>query len=68
MKKRKTLSILKNDQWLAPFAQAIEGRHDDAIRKEKDLTGEAGSLADFANAHIYFGLHRQSDGSWVFRE
>ncbi len=62
------LNILKNDPWLAPYAAAIEGRHKDAIRKERELTSEAGSLADFANAHKYFGLHRQKDGSWVFRE
>ena len=59
---------MKNDQWLAPYAPAIEGRHEDALRKLKDLTAATGSLSDFANAHKYFGLHRQKDGSWVFRE
>ena len=62
------LNILKNDPWLAPYAPAIEGRHNDVLRKERELTAEAGSLADFANAHRYFGLHRQKDGSWIFRE
>lgn len=61
------LNILKNDSWLAPYAAAIEGRHNDVIRKERELTSEAGSLADFANAHRYFGLHRTRDG-WTFRE
>ena len=61
------LNILKNDSWLAPYAPAIEGRHNDALRKERELTAEAGTLADFANAHQYFGLHRVKDG-WVFRE
>ncbi len=64
----KLLNILKNDQWLPPYAPAIEGRHEDALRKLKDLTAATGSLSDFANAHKYFGLHRQKDGSWVFRE
>ena len=64
----KLLNILKNDQWIAPYAPAIEGRHEDALRKLKDLTAATGSLSDFANAHKYFGLHRQKDGSWVFRE
>ena len=64
----KLLNILKNDQRLAPYAPAIEGRHEDALRKLKDLTAATGSLSDFANAHKYFGLHRQKDGSWVFRE
>ena len=61
------LNILKNDSWLAPYAAAIEGRHNDVIRKERELTSETGSLADFANAHQYFGLHRTRSG-WVFRE
>ena len=26
------------------------------------------SLSDFANSHKYFGLHRNTDGTWVFRE
>jgi len=65
--KKKVLPIIKNDPWLEPFAEAINGRHEDAIRKEHELVGENGSLSDFANAHNYFGLHRTADG-WVFRE
>lgn len=61
------LNIIKNDPWLEPFANAIEGRHFDAIRKEKELTAKARSLNNFANAHKYFGLHRTEKG-WVFRE
>ncbi|MDE7153457.1 MAG: alpha amylase C-terminal domain-containing protein [Muribaculaceae bacterium] len=68
MKKQQTLKIIKNDPWLKPFSDAIVGRHQDALRKEADLTQSAGSLTDFANAHQYFGLHRLADGSWVFRE
>lgn len=65
----KTLAILRNDPWLAPFENAIKGRHDDVVRKLKELTASTGgSLSDFANAYKYFGLHRQSDGSWIFRE
>ncbi len=63
----KPLAIIKNDPWLEPYAEAIEGRHNDAINKEKELTGESGSLDAFANAHNYFGLHRTEKG-WVFRE
>ena len=65
----KKLSILANDPWLEPFADAIEGRHNDVIKKEKELTdGGKMTLSDFANAHNYFGLHHNEDGSWVFRE
>jgi 1,4-alpha-glucan branching enzyme len=61
------LAIIKNDPWLEPFAPAIEGRHKDAVDKEKELTAESGSLKSFANAYNYFGLHRTATG-WVFRE
>ncbi len=66
--KKKTLNIIKNDPWLEPYSAAIIGRHEDALRKEQELCGPDGKLDSFANAHNYFGLHRQADGSWVFRE
>ena len=62
-----TLAIIKNDPWLKPFAAAIEGRHQDAINKERELIAAEGSLKAFANAYNYFGLHR-TDTGWVFRE
>jgi len=64
----KVLPIIKNDPWLAPFADAINGRHKDAIDKEADLTSACGTLSEFANAHEYFGLHRLPSGDWVIRE
>jgi 1,4-alpha-glucan branching enzyme len=63
----KKLAIYRNDPWLEPYAEAIEGRHQDAIRKEEVLTMHCHSLNDFANAHQYFGMHRHGDW-WVFRE
>ena len=62
------LRLIKNDPWLEPFSAAIEGRHEDALRKEAELTSASASLSEFANAHNYFGLHRLDDGRWVFRE
>ena len=61
------LNIIKNDPWLEPYAPAIEGRHEDAVRKEKELIKGNRNLEGFANAHNYFGLHRDDKG-WVFRE
>ncbi len=65
--KAKELAIYRNDPWLEPYRDAIDGRHLDAVRKEKELTERCHSLTDFANAHQYFGLHSQGDW-WVFRE
>ncbi len=63
------LPILKNDPWLEPYSEAITGRHNDVLRKEAELlAGSAKDLDSFANAHNYFGMHRNSDGSWTFRE
>ena len=33
-----TLNLIKNDQWLEPFADAINGRHQFAIKKATELT------------------------------
>jgi 1,4-alpha-glucan branching enzyme len=62
------LKLIKNDPWLQPYAEAIEGRYNYFLHKEKELTrnGEI-SLCDFASGHLYFGLHTTPSG-WVFRE
>ncbi|MDE7403180.1 MAG: alpha amylase C-terminal domain-containing protein [Muribaculaceae bacterium] len=65
----KQLNILRNDPWLEPYAPAIEGRHQDVIRKLDELTANTdGSLSEFANAYKYFGLHRDKKGDWIFRD
>ncbi|MBO4955358.1 MAG: 1,4-alpha-glucan-branching enzyme, partial [Muribaculaceae bacterium] len=61
------LNLIKHDPWLKPYTEAIEGRHNDAIAKEQEITGGK-SLDEFANAHNYFGLHRTDHGTWVLRE
>jgi len=62
------LPIIENDPWLEPYADAINGRHADVIKKREELTAGDGNLIDFANAHHYFGLQHNTDGSWTFRE
>ncbi|MBO5133784.1 MAG: alpha amylase C-terminal domain-containing protein [Bacteroidaceae bacterium] len=61
------LKIVKDDPWLEPFEAAITGRHNYVNQKLQELTGGKTSLADFADGHLYFGLHRTTRG-WVFRE
>ena len=67
MKSTKLLPLVKSDQWLEPFADAIQGRYDYFLSVEKKLTDENGNLSDFATGYLYFGLHHLPDG-WVFRE
>jgi 1,4-alpha-glucan branching enzyme len=65
---KKALNLIKKDEWLKPYADAIEGRHQHAVNKEAELTeGGKRSLSEFADGYMYFGLHR-TRGGWVIRE
>ncbi len=66
--RKRVLRIIKDDPWLKPFEEAIEGRHNDAVRKIDELTGGQCKLKDWANAYNYYGLHQLPNGKWVLRE
>ena len=59
--------IYDTDPYLAPFKPAIDARHRRIMAAKKRFSVD-GSLAKGINNHLYYGLHRQEDGSWVFRE
>lgn len=61
------IKLLQNDPWLNPYEAMINKRHKLVIAKEKEITLQHGSLANFANGHLYFGMHKTNEG-WVFRE
>ena len=62
------LKLIENDPWLEPYSAAIEGRHQNVLSKELELTnGGKTTLSDFASGYLYFGLHRSRKG-WTFRE
>ncbi len=62
------LKLLKNDEYLQPFSEAINGRHQSVLAKKAELTdGGKSTLSDFATGYLYFGLHRSGD-SWILRE
>ena len=68
MANNKKLGIIANDEWLAPYEEAIRGRHEHAVWKINQLTQNGKKkLSDFATGHLYYGLHKQGRG-WVFRE
>ena len=54
------MAHLLDDEYLKPFEGAIRGRAQRAIDRMRELTGGKESLADWANAHNYFGLHLES--------
>jgi 1,4-alpha-glucan branching enzyme len=59
---------LKNfaeDTWLAPWRHVFEQRRQ---RSENIRATLGASLSDYSQGHKYFGLHRNADGSWVYRD
>lgn len=59
--------ILEIDTWLKNYENDINLRMDRLKeKKERFLSGKM-SLKDFANAHQYYGFHKQKDG-WIYRE
>ena len=67
-KRQAHIGIVKNDSYLAPFEDAIRGRHDHAQWKLAQLTHDGKqTLSDFSNGYQYYGLHKLPNG-WVFRE
>ena len=63
----KSLRRLSDDAYLAPFMPVILSRAHHARELGDRLRGSLSSLADFASAHEFYGLHHQTEG-WIFRE
>ena len=59
-----SLKITKLDPNLKPFEGDIEMRMRNYKDKKASLVGAEGSLANFANGHLYYGFH-QENGGWV---
>ncbi len=59
--------ILQIDKQLKPYAADLEQRMKNYENKKNELLKPGQTLADFANAHLYFGIHR-ADGGWYYRE
>ena len=66
--KPNSLKMLRDLPYLNDFSDAILGRFKYAAWKIHETTQKAGSLSDLADGYLYFGLHRQKDGTWIFRE
>ena len=63
---KKTM-IYDHDEWLVPYREAIDKRHE-MIAATRDRLSVDGSLSKAMNNHMYYGLHRDGKGNWVFRE
>lgn len=61
-----TSPLVGIDPWLEPHNHAIIARRDHTNAMQARIVGDS-DLVDFAQGHVYFGLHRTAKG-WVFRE
>ncbi len=59
--------ILEIDPYLAPYRQDLTQRMANYNRKKIELLKNGGTLSDFANGYLYFGIHKTANG-WVYRE
>ena len=59
--------ILKLDRQLLPFEADIALRMENYRRKKEELLEPGKSLSEFANGHLFFGLHKAENG-WYYRE
>ena len=59
--------IYETDPWLMPYKDAIDARHEHIWQTLRHIAGN-GKLKDAVNNHMFYGLHKCEDGSWVFRE
>ena len=62
------MSHLLDDEYLKPFEAAVRGRSEHAYARAMELTQGKSSLADWASAHEYYGLHKKPRSGWTFRE
>lgn len=61
------MKLYETDPYLLPYKEAIDKRHENIVSLKERFAGE-GKLSSAVNNHLFYGLHRQADGSWVFRE
>ncbi len=59
--------ILTIDKYLKPYAKDLTLRMANYERKKMQLLPDGGTLADFANGHLFFGIRREGNG-WIYRE
>ena len=63
-----TEMIYQKDPYLEPWKGIIDRRHANILFRKQSLQGGDGTLSSRMNNHLYYGLHRCEDRSWVFRE
>lgn len=66
---KKTPKIYRTDPYLEPYKEAIEARHSRILKARERISGpNPDAFVRSINNHLYYGLHKEADGSWVIRE
>ena len=64
---RKKKMIYDSDKWLKPYKDVIDKRHEMMLDLKERMSVD-GLLSKGMNNHMYYGLHRNGQGDWIFRE
>ncbi len=59
--------ILRIDPYLQPHSRDIELRMQNYSDTKQKILGDAKTLSDYANGHMFFGFHKTPEG-WYYRE
>ncbi len=61
--------LVQDDPWLEPYAEEIQRRINSVEERINAIKKDYATLAEYAGAHHFFGLHLNEDGTqWIFRE
>lgn len=66
-RKTRPLDMIVRDPWLTPYEAEIRYRLARHAAMRRRLLPSGGRLRDFANGHLYYGIHNTPQG-WVYRE
>lgn len=66
-RKTRPLEMVVKDPWLAPYEAEIRYRLARHAAMRRRLLPGGGRLRDFANGHMFYGIHLTPQG-WVYRE
>ncbi len=64
-----SLPIVQRDEWLIPVEDELNFRYDRYKWRLSEIEHYSGSLKDYANAHLFYGIHYDpSKKGWWIRE
>ncbi|MEP6617462.1 MAG: alpha amylase C-terminal domain-containing protein [Ginsengibacter sp.] len=69
MEQKQKLPIIQEDAWMDPYAEDVDARLERYKKARREIEDVAGSLLDFAKAHLYYGINFDATkNGWTYRE